>query len=95
MEQGFNYLRLAWVFLALVVGLGGGYYYGNTVGVKDGTRRGIEQGILQEKAMVEARRKDAEKETAKAVNPFQQATANPFEKTPTNPFEKVKINPFE
>ncbi len=91
MEQGFNFLRWAWVFLALVIGLGGGYYYGNIAGVKDG----IEQGILREKATVEARKKEAGKEAAKAVNPFGQATVNPFDKTPTNPFEKVKINPFE
>lgn len=72
---------------ALVIGLGGGYYFGYDSGFK--------KGIAAEKAAVEARRLEAEKEAAKAVNPFEQTTTNPFEKAPTNPFEKVKVNPFE
>lgn len=78
---------MVWVLVALVIGIGGGYWYGN--------QAGILKGAAQEKARAEALKKEAEKEAAKAVNPFEQTTVNPFEKSPTNPFEKVKLNPFE
>lgn len=77
----------AYVVAALAVGAGVGYYYGNVTGVQ--------QGIVKERAAEEFRKKEAEKEAAKAVNPFEKATANPFEKAPTNPFENVQTNPFK
>ena len=83
MNQNLDFQKWIWVLVALLVGLGGGYYYGNV------------QGVAKEKAAEESRKKDAEKEAAKAVNPFEQTTANPFEKSPTNPFENVKVNPFK
>lgn len=77
----------AWVLVALIAGLGAGYWYGN--------RAGIALGVAQEKAAETARREEAEKKAAQAANPFEQATTNPFEKNPVNPFEGVKVNPFE
>lgn len=79
---------MKWVVVAaaLVVGGGIGYYYGNV--------KGVAEGIAQEKAAIEARRKEAEQKAAQAVNPFNQG-ANPFEKVQTNPFEDVKVNPFK
>lgn len=73
----------AYVAVALVVGLGGGYYYGKSVGVK------------QEQAVEAARKAEADKAAAQAINPFQKTTANPFEKAPANPFDNVKVNPFK
>lgn len=80
-------MKWVWVVVALIVGLGGGYYYGNM--------QGVTKGVAQEKATAEARKSVAEAEAAKAVNPFEQTTINPFEKSPTNPFENVKVNPFK
>lgn len=71
------------VFISLAVGLGGGYYFG------------LNRGVAKEKAAEEARKLEAEKAAAKAVNPFEQVSSNPFEKAPVNPFENVKTNPFE
>lgn len=85
MDQS-NTMKWVVVVVALVVGGGIGYYYGNV--------KGIDKGVIQQKAVEEARKKEAEQEAAKAVNPFNQA-ANPFEKVPTNPFEGVKVNPFK
>ena len=85
MEQS-NMMKWVAALVALVVGGGIGYYYGNV--------KGVDAGIAREKAAAEARRKEAEQEAAKAVNPFNQA-GNPFEKVPTNPFEDVKVNPFK
>lgn len=83
MNQNQDFQKWIWVLVALLVGLGGGYYYGNV------------RGVSQEKAAEEARKKDAEKEAAKAVNPFEQTTTNPFEKSPTNPYDNVNVNPFK
>ena len=73
------------VFL-LIVGLAGGYYYGNA--------KGLKEGASQEKDAQEARRRDAEKQAAQALNPFDKVSTNPFENA-TNPFENVKFNPFD
>lgn len=81
---------LVWALIALLIGLSAGYWYGSRAGLAEGIKRGV----LQEKAAEGARRKEAEKKAAEAVNPFG-GTVNPFEGTPTNPFEKVKVNPFE
>lgn len=93
MQPQHNVLLLTVVALiALVVGLGGGYYMGNKIGLQVG----IQQGIEKEKAAGEVLRAAAEKEAASTVNPFGDAeSTNPFEKSPTNPYEGVNTNPFE
>jgi uncharacterized protein HemX len=72
-----------WGLVALAVGLGGGYWYGQ------------QAGVALEKARQEAATRQAEEKAAKEANPFLETTANPFEKNPANPYENVKVNPFE
>jgi hypothetical protein len=83
MEEHTSKLVWAWVIAAFVAGLGGGYYYG------------VQTGITREKAAEEMRKNEAEKEVAKAANPFEQTSTNPFEKAPANPFDDIQVNPFE
>lgn len=91
MEQRNSMMQWVIGVLALVVGMGGGYYYGNMMG----HNRGVEAGIAQEKAAEIARREAAEREAASAINPFNQGSANPFEKASANPFDDVNVNPFK
>lgn len=80
---------MSWIVavIALLLGLGAGYYYGNL--------KGVQKGVAQELAAADAKKKAAAEEATKAVNPFEQNTANPFGKAPTNPFDKVQVNPFQ
>ena len=71
------------IIVAVIVGLGGGYYFG------------LHKGVLQEKAAETARKQAAVEQAAQAVNPFGQTTANPFEKAQANPYQNVKVNPFQ
>ncbi len=82
MEEKTN-LTWAFIVLAAIIGAGAGYYIG------------IGRGVAQEKAAQAALKLEADKEAAKAVNPFEQTSLNPFEKAPTNPFEDVTVNPFK
>lgn len=81
--QAMGKMWLVWALVALVIGAGGGYWYGR------------EAGMASEKARSSALLAERERAAAKAVNPFEQTAANPFEKNPANPFENVKVNPFE
>lgn len=96
MDQNTNYIQWVLAIAAIGVGLVGGYFYGNTVGVKKGVEQGVTQGIgqgvAQEKAAEASRKKEAEKAAAKAVNVFDQTKVNPL-KAP-NPFD-AKLNPFK
>lgn len=71
--------------VALIIGLAGGYYYGNSKGRTDLL---AEQKAAEEKAQVEA-----QEELAEAANPFGGAQVNPFEGSYTNPL-KASVNPF-
>ena len=82
-----NAAKWIFVLVALLVGLVGGYWYGNM--------KGVEQGVAKEQAAKAQTQKAAEEEAAKAANPFEQTTTNPFEKSPANPFENVELNPFK
>lgn len=75
-----------WVLAALVVGLVGGYWYGNKSGYD---RAGADVKKLQEEVS-----KKATGDAAKAANPFQ--AVNPLQGVNANPFEKAKkiLNPF-
>ena len=79
---------LMWIVavVALIVSAGAGY--------AAGVSHGIERGVAQEKIAEVARRAQAEREAAKAVNPFNQ-NANPLGNASANPFENVKVNPFK
>lgn len=66
--------------IALVLGLGLGYWYGNSTGFDKG---------------VEAQKNVAVNEAAKGANPFEETNTNPFSESTVNPFEGVKTNPFE
>lgn len=80
--------------VALIVGIGAGYYLGDSRGYGRGMEAGVLQGIADEKQADAARKDAAEREAAKAVNPFSQG-ANPLGNASANPFEDVKVNPFE
>ena len=84
--MGNNKLGL-WVLIALVVGLVGGYYYGND--------RGYKQAEADVKKVQDEAAKKAADDAAKAANPFQ--AVNPLEGVEANPFEKAKsiLNPFK
>jgi len=86
-------IKWAEIIVGLALGLLLGYSYGSSFSFNDGIELGIKQGVLEEKTAAIARRKEAEREAAKAINPFQ-GTANPFEKSPVNPYDNIKINPF-
>ncbi|MDO8574794.1 MAG: hypothetical protein Q7R61_00735 [bacterium] len=79
--------KLFWVFaivLALLLGVGGGWWYGNKIGYIKGKSDG--------KTEAQA---EALKAAAEAANPFKQAETNPLENVTTNPLENVKFNPFK
>lgn len=79
--------KLVWVLVALVIGLVGGYYFGDSQGFKR-----AETNI--KKIQEEAAAKAAEAAAA-AANPFK--ADNPLEAVQDNPFEKTKsiLNPFK
>lgn len=71
---------------ALILGLAGGFYYGNL--------KGKEAGIAQEKKAQEDLIKKASGETM--VNPADYIPeTNPLKEVKTNPFEGVYQNPFK
>jgi hypothetical protein len=78
----------AWVLavVALLVGLGGGFWYGESAG--------RERAAADVEAQQEELAKKAGEDAAKAANPFQ--TVNPLEGVEANPFESAKkaLNPF-
>jgi hypothetical protein len=93
MENTKNFTTL-WVVLGVLVALiaGGvaGYYYGNSVGIKNGKIIGSYEGrtaLLDEQAKIETAKLKA---IQSAANPFaeQQSAANPFKSATTyvNPF---------
>jgi cell division protein FtsL len=73
--------------VVLVIGLAGGYLYGQ--------KKGYSQAETDIKKLDEVAAKKATEEAAKAANPFQ--AVNPLEGVEANPFQKVKkiLNPFE
>lgn len=79
MEDNVPFIWIFAVVAALILGLGGGYYYGFVKG---------------ESAAKDAIAAEAKK-AAEAANPFSQTGSNPLENVTTNPFESVKINPFK
>ncbi|OGN31515.1 MAG: hypothetical protein A3I92_00530 [Candidatus Yanofskybacteria bacterium RIFCSPLOWO2_02_FULL_43_10b] len=78
---------LVWVLVALVIGLVGGYYFGDNQGFK---RAEANLKKIQEEAADKAAAA-----AAKAANPFQ--AANPLEGVQDDPFAKTKsiLNPFK
>ena len=77
---------LLWIFAmvaTLLLGAGGGYYYGN--------KTGYDKAVADAQAKVE----DETKKAAEAANPFKSAGTNPLENITTNPLEAVKFNPFK
>lgn len=81
-----NKSTLLWVsaiVIALLLGVGGGVWYGN--------KMGYAKAQAETKAAAEAEAKKA----AEAANPFKTAEANPLENVQTNPLESLKFNPFK
>lgn len=74
--------------VALVLGLIGGYYYGNSAGKTSGTAEGITAGRQQ---ILDEQKKAQEEELAKVAR-----EANPFAdiEEKANPFKDVYKNPF-
>lgn len=73
----------------LLAGFAGGYFYGTSVGVKNGLAQADEKAKQQLEVYVQSQ----EKLAAQAANPFGEA-ANPLKGVTANPFENVNINPF-
>ena len=73
--------------VVLIIGLAGGYFYGQ--------KKGYSQAEVDIKKLDEIAAKKATEEAAKAANPFQ--AVNPLQGVEANPFQKVKkiLNPFE
>lgn len=89
MDNTSSGMTAAIVAVALIIGVAGGYLYGQKVGVK----LGLAQAESAVKQKSEEAAKAAENLAAQAANPFA-GTQNPLENVTTNPFAKVKVNPF-
>ena len=87
MEQGNTQTLLIAALVALVIGAGGGYFYGHSKGQSDL--------LASQKAEEEAAKQEAQAKIAEQVNPFGAAQANPLEGGYENPFEGASINPFK
>ena len=80
---------ISWIVggVALLIGLGGGYYWGLSTGQQQAQAdiAGLQQQLAEQ----------AGADAAKTANPFQQV--NPLEGVQTNPFEEAQkaLNPFE
>jgi hypothetical protein len=87
------------VAVALLAGAGLGFFIGNYVGsqkgIAEGHTRGVQEGIMQERAAVAERQRELERKAAEAINPFEGSASNPFEKAAVNPYDEVKVNPFQ
>ena len=68
------------VLVALVLGVGAGYWYGKLAGFQAG---------------VDSQKEIAIENAAKGINPFDEASTNPFDSDAANPFAGIKTNPFE
>lgn len=76
------------VVVALIIGLGGGYY----VGLSQGKAKvAEEQNAVKDTVTKET--KAAQEELVKAANPFEQ-TAGTLESGYENPFKRQNANPF-
>lgn len=83
MEENPPFIWIFAIIMALILGVGGGYYYGNKIGYQKA------QADVKSAAEAEA------KKAAEAVNPFKSAGTNPLDKITSNPLESVKLNPFK
>ena len=77
MHEEKNTMLWAFVALALIIGAGAGYFFGNSKGRSDL--------LAEQKAAEEAALKAAQEEIVKQANPFEES-ANPFEGGYQNPF---------
>ncbi|OGZ45698.1 MAG: hypothetical protein A3C84_04595 [Candidatus Ryanbacteria bacterium RIFCSPHIGHO2_02_FULL_48_12] len=84
---------LAYAIIALLVGGGAGFWFGQEIGREAGYAR-AEAEILENAALVERARAADNADTA-TQNPLAEVKTNPLEGVKTNPFEDVKLNPFE
>ncbi|PIR57815.1 MAG: hypothetical protein COU71_01965 [Parcubacteria group bacterium CG10_big_fil_rev_8_21_14_0_10_38_31] len=80
--------------IALAIGLGAGYYYGNTTGVKSGVEVGKADLLAEQKKVAEDEAKATQDKILEQVNPFSDTNVNPFESEYVNPFEGTTVNPF-
>lgn len=83
MEEKSQFFWIFAVVIALLLGVGGGYWYGGKIG--------YQKAQADAKVAVEAEAKKA----AEKANPFKTAESNPLQKVNTNPLESVKFNPFK
>jgi len=94
MEEGLN----KWIIIAviaLVVGAGGGYYYGQAQGHTAGVEKGRADLLAEQEKAVEDAKIAAQEQIAESANPFEAAQTNPFEGGYENPFKNGgAINPF-
>lgn len=88
MQQETSSKVLGVALVCLIIGVLGGYFYGDSQGVK--------KGVAQEKAAIAAEQKKAADAAAQAASPFGGTSVNPFSApAPVNPYKDVKVNPFQ
>lgn len=86
-EQGYVVAGVLMI-LALVAGMGGGYFMGYAQGQADlRTTQEAEALALDEREVTD-------EEIAERVNPFSAEATNPLEGGYQNPFEETAVNPF-
>jgi hypothetical protein len=91
--QSYSSSWLAYAIIALLVGGGAGFWFGQEMGLETGYAR-AEAEAAENAASVE-RARVADNTNTKAQNPLAEVKTNPLEGVKTNPFEDVKLNPFE
>ena len=73
------------IVIVLIVGFGGGFYYGNSKGRADL--------LVEQKSAVEKAQTEAQQEIVQATNPFEATNVNPLKGGYQNPFD-TGSNPF-
>ncbi|MCH7883336.1 hypothetical protein IIA95_02895 [Patescibacteria group bacterium] len=68
------------VSVAIIVGFGGGFFYGNAKGRTDL--------LVEQKAAVEKAKTEAQEQIAQSTNPFEATKVNPFKDVYKNPFSQ-------
>lgn len=87
MNSNVNMPLILYVAVALLIGLGFGYWQGT----KAGEEKGRTMLLAEQQAAAEEAQKKAQEEIIQAANPFE--TTNPLEGGYENPFEQ-RVNPF-
>jgi len=97
-QQGHTALWIGGILVSLIVGLAGGYYFGERTGNLQGFQAGMDQAPQMELTQDAL---DTVEETSVApldgivTNPFEDLSPNPLEDVSSNPYDDADYNPFE